>query len=125
MGNATLKIMDLGTAPSIPMEQGRGTKIKLIDTSLGTENLDVHLNRLAPGGAAGRLHKHSKADNVYIVRAGRGQLVVEGTSYTIAKDQVIFIPAGLAHSLSNVSDEPFEIFEIYAPAGANFDFIGC
>jgi hypothetical protein len=27
--------------------------------------------------------------------------------------------------LSNVSDEPFEIFEIYAPAGDKFDFIIC
>jgi hypothetical protein len=31
----------------------------------------------------------------------------------------------MPHSLSNVSDEPFSIFEIYAPAGSKFDFVAC
>ena len=118
-----LKIFDIATTPSEPMEQGRGTKIKFVNTTLGTESVDVHLNTLLPGGARGKLHKHSMADNVYIVRRGRGELIVEGTTYTVVKDQVVFIPAGLVHSLSNVADEPFEIFEIYAPAGNSFDFI--
>lgn len=117
-----LKIFDIAATQAEPME-GRGTKQKFVNTSLGTESLDVHLNRLMPGGARGKLHKHSKADNVYIVRAGKGELIVEGKTYTVVKDQVVFIPAGLVHSLSNVSDEPFEIFEIYAPAGKSFDFI--
>jgi oxalate decarboxylase/phosphoglucose isomerase-like protein (cupin superfamily) len=29
----------------------------------------------------------------------------------------------MTHSLSNLSDEPFEIFEIYAPAGRQFDVV--
>jgi hypothetical protein len=29
----------------------------------------------------------------------------------------------MKHSLSNVSDKVFEIFEIYAPAGSHFDFV--
>ena len=120
-----LKILDLETAPKTPMENGRGEKIKLIDTTLGTQSLDVHMNRLFPGGPGGKLHKHSVADNVYIVRCGEGQLVVEGSTYLLRKDQIVFIPAGLRHSLSNLSDEPFEIFEIYAPAGEQFDFIAC
>jgi mannose-6-phosphate isomerase-like protein (cupin superfamily) len=120
-----LKIIDLSTAPAEPMEKGRGSKIKLVNTSLGTEALDVHLNTLVPGGPRGSLHKHSRADNVYIVRSGEGELIADGKTYTIRKDQVVFIPANMPHSLSNVSDEPFEIFEIYAPAGAKFDFIAC
>src|SRR5450631_905950 len=43
---------------------------------------------------------------------------VEMLAYAIQKDQVIFIPAKMPHSLSNVSDEQLEIFEIYAPAGS-------
>lgn len=120
-----LKIVDLNTAVAEPMDKGRGSKIKLVNTSLGTESLDVHLNRLVPGGARGSLHKHSQADNVYIVRSGQGQLIADGKVYAIRKDEVIFIPAKMPHSLSNVSDEPLEIFEIYAPAGSKFDFIAC
>lgn len=120
-----LKIIDLANAKTIPMENGRGTKAKLVDVSLGTQTLDVHMNTLAPGGPRGKLHKHSVADNVYIVRSGEGELIVEGETYQIRKDQIIFIPAGMRHSLSNVADVPFEIFEIYAPAGDQFDFISC
>lgn len=120
-----LKIIDLSEAPSTPMDGGRGTKKKLVDTADGTRTLDVHMNTLAPGGPRGKLHKHSVADNVYIVRSGCGEFIVEGKTYRVKKDQIVFIPAGLRHSLSNVSDEPFEIFEIYAPAGDKFDFIVC
>jgi len=120
-----LKIIDLSEAPSNPMDGGRGTKKRLVDLADGTQTLDVHMNTLAPGGPPGKLHKHSVADNVYIVRSGTGEFVVEGKTYRVKKDQIVFIPAGLRHSLSNVSDEPFEIFEIYAPAGEQFDFIVC
>src|SRR5262245_54032078 len=107
------------------MEKGRGSKIKLVNTTLGTEALDVHLNKLVPGGPRGSLKKKSHPDNVYIVRSWQGELVADGKVYTVKKDQVVLIPAGMPHSLSNVSDEPFEIFEIYAPAGSKFDFIAC
>ena len=117
-----LKIFDLKTCAATPMENGRGETIRLINTHTGTENLDVHLNRLVPGGPRGRVHRHSLSDNVYIVRQGRGTLTADGSSYTIQADQVVFIPAGMPHSLSNLSDEVLEIFEIYAPAGARFDF---
>jgi mannose-6-phosphate isomerase-like protein (cupin superfamily) len=117
-----LKIFDLKTTPAAPMENGRGETIRLVNTALGTEKVDVHLNRLVPGGPRGRLHRHSQADNIYIVRRGEGTLVAGGETYTISADQVIYIPAGMPHSLSNLSDGVLEIFEIYAPAGRQFDF---
>jgi uncharacterized cupin superfamily protein len=119
---SVLKIFDLNTAAAVPMENGRGETIRLVNTTLGTEKIDVHLNRLVPGGPGGRLHRHSQSDNVYIVRRGEGLLVADGVEHTIRTDQVVFIPAGMSHSLSNVSDEIFEILEIYAPAGRQFDF---
>src|SRR5437667_179694 len=50
------------------MGPGRGEQIKLINPSLGTEKVDVHLNRLVPGGPRGKVHHHTNADNVYIVK---------------------------------------------------------
>ena len=76
-----------------------------------------------PGGARGKLHHHTKADNVYIVKRGEGTLTVEGETRTVREDDVIFIPAGMKHSLSNLGSGVFEIFEIYAPAGDHFDFV--
>lgn len=117
------KIIDIADTPAQPMENGRGEIVRLVDSRLGTEKIDLHLNRLAAGGPNGNIHRHSQADNVYIVKSGQGRLIVEDQEYTVREGQVVYIRAGVRHSLSNVSDSLFEIFEIYAPAGASFDFI--
>ena len=117
------KIFHLGECATNPMEAGRGEQIKLINPALGTEKVDVHLNRLVPGGPRGRRHHHTDADNVYIVKRGEGTLTVEDKSYVIRENDVVYIPAGMTHSLSNLGGEVFEIFEIYAPSGRHMDFV--
>jgi mannose-6-phosphate isomerase-like protein (cupin superfamily) len=118
------KILHLDESPASPMaEPGRGEQIKLINPALGTEKLDVHLNRLVAGGPGGKRHHHTKADNVYIVKRGEGTLTVDGETHVIRENDVVYIPAGMTHSLANLSDKLFEIFEIYAPAGRQFDFV--
>lgn len=118
-----IRIMTLAEGEATPLDNGRGEKIRLVDGKLGTDAIDLHHNTLFPGGPVGRYHRHSKADNVYIVMGGVGQLVADGVTYSVSQGQIIFIPAGVPHSLSNPGDEPFQIFEIYAPAGPDFDFI--
>jgi mannose-6-phosphate isomerase-like protein (cupin superfamily) len=117
------KILHLRECPTNPMEAGRGEQVKLINKTLGTEKVDVHLNRLVPGGPRGKVHHHTRADNVYIVKRGEGKLTVEGDTFVIREDDVIYIPAGMKHSLSNLGTGVLELFEIYAPAGQHFDFI--
>ena len=94
----------LDECPTSPMEPGRGEQIKLVNPSLGTEKVDVHLNRLVPGGPRGKLHHHTKADNVYIVKRGQGTLTADGKTYVIRENDVVYIPAGMTHSLANLSD---------------------
>ena len=120
---AKFRLMHLADMPVNPMKGGRGEQVRLINADCGAEKLDVHLNRLDAKEPGGHYHHHSQADNVYIVKSGEGELTVEGTSYTIREDDIIYIPAGQKHSLTNKSDQKFEIFEIYAPAGKQFDFV--
>src|ERR1700754_4074059 len=80
------KILHLDECPANPMEPGRGDQIKLVNPSLGTEKVDVHLNRLVPGGPRGKLHHHTKADNVYIVKRGEGTLTADGKTYVIREN---------------------------------------
>jgi mannose-6-phosphate isomerase-like protein (cupin superfamily) len=117
------KIFHLDECQTNPMEPGRGEQIKLINPSLGTEKVDVHLNRLIPGGPRGKHHHHTNTDNVYIVKKGEGTLTIENKTYVVRENDVIYIPAGLTHSLSNLSSDVFEIFEIYAPSGKQMDFV--
>jgi len=105
------------------MEPGRGEQIKLVNASLGTDKIDLHLNRLVPGGPRGKVHRHSVSDNVYIVKRGEGTLTIEGDTHLIRENDVVYIPAGTRHSLSNLGSGVFEIFEIYAPSGPQFDFV--
>ena len=123
MSTVTFKIIKPATAPRRALEPGRGGAIRLIDTGIGVESLDVHLNILRPKGPRGRVHRHTKSDNVYIVKSGEGLLTIEDENHAIVVDDVVFIPAGVRHSLSNVSERELVIYEIYAPAGAAFDFI--
>lgn len=120
---AEFKLMHLTDMPTNPMKGGRGEQVKLINTDCGADKLDVHLNRLDPKEPGGKYHHHTQSDNVYIVKSGEGELVVEGNTYIIREDDVIYIPAGKKHSLTNKSEQTFEIFEIYAPAGEQFDFV--
>jgi mannose-6-phosphate isomerase-like protein (cupin superfamily) len=117
-----LKIMTLADGVHSSLDNGRGKKIKLVDERLGTSTIDLHHNTLEPGGQPGRYHRHTKSDNIYIVMGGTGELIADGKSHNVHKGEIIFIPAGMPHSLNNPGNEPFEIFEIYAPAGADFDF---
>ena len=119
----TFKIIKPATAPRRALEPGRGDAIRLIDTGIGVESLDVHLNILRPKGPRGRVHRHTRSDNVYIVKSGEGLLTIEDENHAIVADDVVFIPAGVRHSLSNVSERELVIYEIYTPAGAAFDFV--
>jgi mannose-6-phosphate isomerase-like protein (cupin superfamily) len=117
------KIIKPASAPRATLEPGRGESLSLVDSSLGTESLDLHLNVLTPGGPRGRVHRHTEVDNVYIVKSGEGLLTIEDAEHRIVAEDVVYIPAGVHHSLSNTSDRELVIYEIYAPAGRAFDFI--
>ncbi len=117
------KIIKPDAAPRRSLGPGRGHSVRLVDTGIGVETLDLHMNVLTSGGPGGRVHRHSRSDNVYIVKSGTGLLTIEGEDHAIAADDVVFIPAGTRHALSNVSDDDLVIYEIYAPAGAAFDFV--
>ena len=112
------KIIRPDDVAEIDLEAGRGTQMRLVDASLGTVAIDLHINRLPPPRG-----RRAKSVNIYIVRRGEGTLTIEGETHLIRTDDVVYIPAGTRHSLSNLSVEPLELFEIYAPSGERFDFV--
>ena len=67
------KILHLDECPTSPMEPGRGEQIKLINPSLGTEKVDVHLNRLVPGGPRGKVITIPTPTTSTSSSAGRGR----------------------------------------------------
>jgi mannose-6-phosphate isomerase-like protein (cupin superfamily) len=112
-------ITSIARAPRKPMGD-RGDQIALVSETMGARHVDVHINVLRPAGPGGKYHYHPDSENVYIVLEGTGQLVAEGREYTLAKDDVVFIPPGARHSLSARGDRDFVIIEIYAPLPVKF-----
>ena len=95
--------------------------------SVGAQHLCMHLLTIPPGARA-RAHLHQQHETAIYVLSGATEMWYGAQleqHCVVRAGELLFIPAGMPHSLSNVSDEPFEIFEIYAPAGAKFDFIAC
>ena len=50
------KVFHLGDCPSQPMKGERGEQIRLVNADVGSEALDVHLNRLKVGEPGGLYH---------------------------------------------------------------------
>jgi mannose-6-phosphate isomerase-like protein (cupin superfamily) len=118
------KILHLDECPASPMEPGRGEQIKLINSRLGTEKVDVHLNRLVAGGPRGKRHHHTTADNVYIVKRGEGTLTVDGETHVIRENDVVYIPAGMTHSLPKSQRQRVRDFRNLRAGGAAVRFRG-
>lgn len=112
-------ITNIGRASRTPMGD-RGEQVLLVNEAGGARHVDVHLNVLRPSGPDGRYHYHPGSENVYIVLGGTGRLIAEGHEYTIGRDDVVFIPPGVRHSLSARGNTELRIIEIYAPLPAEF-----
>jgi mannose-6-phosphate isomerase-like protein (cupin superfamily) len=76
---------------------------------------ELHVNILRPSGPDGKYHYHPSSENVYVVLSGTGRFVAEGVEHSIKKDDVVFIPPGVRHSVSAAGDTEFVLLELYAP----------
>lgn len=96
------------------MPGGMGIKIRVIGEAEGARHVEVHINTLKPP-RKGPYHYHAHSENVYIILSGRGRVILDGATYEVKKDDVVFIPPNTRHSLTNVADEDLTVLEVYGP----------
>jgi mannose-6-phosphate isomerase-like protein (cupin superfamily) len=72
-------------------------------------------------GGATTEHYHRLAEELYLVTAGQGRLVVDGEERTIAEGDCALIPPGSRHKLFNVGSAPLRIVCACAPAYSDED----
>lgn len=118
-------VFNLADAPSQAMRFDRGTQFRLFGPQNGAANADIHINVLNLDSGRGPYHFHERAENFYIVLDGKLEVIVEGVSHVLQKDDVAFIPAGLRHCAGTAADSsvPARVIEIYAPAGPDFNIV--
>jgi mannose-6-phosphate isomerase-like protein (cupin superfamily) len=74
-----------------------------------------------PLGGATTEHLHRVSEELYLVTAGRGRLVIDGEERLIEPGDCALILPGARHKLFNVGEEPLRIVCACAPAYSDED----
>ena len=78
-------------------------------------HMQLVLMALPPGEEIG-LETHYENDQFFRFESGSGMVLVGETSYPVADGDVVIVPAGTPHNVSNTGDEPLTLYTIYAPS---------
>lgn len=74
------------------------------------------LMSLKPGEEIGE-ETHVDNDQFFRFESGMGRCVIDGNSYDLVSGDVVVIPAGSLHNITNMSDhEDLKMYTIYSPA---------
>lgn len=80
------------------------------------QNLQLVAMSLKPLEDIG-LEVHNENDQFFRIEQGTGKAFVGETEYTISDDDVVIVPAGTVHNISNTSEtESLKLYTIYAPS---------
>jgi mannose-6-phosphate isomerase-like protein (cupin superfamily) len=74
-----------------------------------------------PVGGATTEHLHDVTEELYLVTAGRGRLLVDGEERIVEEGDCALIPPGARHKIFNVGAEPLRIVCACAPAYSDAD----
>lgn len=101
------------------LDRGGGVRtVRLVTQTLGSTGFVNGITTFA-AGAELPLHFHN-CDESVLVLAGNGVAEIEGAIHEMTRDDLSFIPAGVAHRFRNASDcEELKIFWTYASIDAD------
>jgi mannose-6-phosphate isomerase-like protein (cupin superfamily) len=58
---------------------------------------------------------HTGTDQILFIVDGEGKAVVNGKTFKVGENDVVFVPAGARHNLINSGDEELKLFTVYSP----------
>lgn len=68
--------------------------------TMGSRHLDYRISMYQPMAYV-ELHKHKVQEQVYHVLEGEGLMEIAGKAHVVRKHDVIYLPAGVEHSINN------------------------
>lgn len=77
-------------------------------------NLQLVLMALNPGEDIG-MEVHNGHDQFFRVEEGQGQVEIDGTATAVSAGDAFIVPAGAKHNVTNIGENPFKIYTLYAP----------
>lgn len=79
------------------------------------ENTQLVLMTLQPGEEIG-LETHSDIDQFIRIEAGTAQVVLDDEEISLEDDDIVVIPAGAEHNVTNTSEEEaLRLYTLYSP----------
>ncbi len=76
-----------------------------------------------PEGGATTAHFHRTTEELYLVKEGRGLLILEGAERVLAEGDCALIPPGAVHKIYNVGAGPLRIICACAPPYSDRDTV--
>jgi mannose-6-phosphate isomerase-like protein (cupin superfamily) len=59
---------------------------------------------------------HEDNDQFFRFEEGEGDVVINDTKYAVADGDVVIVPSGAKHNISNTGSGPLKLYTIYSPA---------
>ena len=78
------------------------------------KQMQLVLMALQPGEEIGS-EVHDDRDQFFRVEAGKGEIVIDGTTSQVESDMAMIVPAGARHNVRNTGGEPLRLYTLYAP----------
>ena len=79
---------------------GALSKPLVMPETTGSRHIDYRISMYQPMARVA-LHKHRVQEQVYHVLDGEGLMEIDGTARVVRKHDVIFLPPGVEHAISN------------------------
>jgi mannose-6-phosphate isomerase-like protein (cupin superfamily) len=76
-----------------------------------------------PVGGATTEHLHHTTEELYLLTAGRGRLVIDGEERIVETGDCVLIPPGARHKIFNIGEVPLRIVCACAPAYSDEDTV--
>lgn len=117
-----MTVKDIGPEPqSFDLEQATRENNNYRTVAWSGRYLQVTLMSIPVGGDIG-LEVHPETDQFLRLDAGRGRAQIGPSKDDLTFDRevsdgwCVLIPAGTWHNVTNIGDEPMQLYAIYAPA---------
>lgn len=116
-----MSIKDIGPQPqSFDLETATVENRNYRTVAWSGKYLQLTLMSIPPGADIG-LEAHPETDQFIRLDAGRGRVQMGSAEDQLDFDQevedgwAVFVPAGTWHNITNVGDEPLQLYTVYAP----------
>ena len=99
-------IQSICDIPSSPLQAGKGASMQMLISPEVAPHFAMRKFVIQKGGHM-PLHTNSVEHEQYVLK-GSATVVIDGQTSVVKADDVLFIPAGIAHSYVVLGDEDYE-----------------